>query len=408
MTLRAYKYRLYPTAEQDSYLNHVFGSVRFVWNNLVANFNSWSSEGPNRPLNEKILKDMPEHSWLNDSISYALQQKRMDFDEAKSQFFSKTQKVKLGRMKFKKKGVSSDSFRIPGSVLPKSNKDMCSAGRLQLPKMDSMKVIIDRPFVGSIRQLTISKNKCSQYFVSVLVDEDIELKQNTNSSIGIDLGLNHFITCSNGMKIDNPRWFRKSQAKLKRAQQHLSRKQRGSTRYEKQRLKVAKIHLSIANQRSWFHHTLSTFLINNFDHIMMENLNVAGMKKSNLAKSVSDAGWSSFVSMLEYKSNWYGRSFVKIDRFYPSSKTCSSCGNKAEKMDLSIREWTCSTCGTNHDRDLNAANNILNKGLTDLYCFTSEELSDYRRGEVVSPEAILPKASSLNRLVTFIDFYKSA
>ena len=402
--LRSYKYRIYPTKVQAQYLNQVFGSVRFVWNKLVANFNSYSNEGPNQPMSEKILKDNPEFSWLNDSISYALQQKSNDFVEAKKQFFSKTRKAKLGRMKFKKKGVSKDSFRIPGQQIGFNKCINFETGRLKITKMSPIKMKIDRKFSGQLKSITVSKNKCDQYFVSVLVEEDVELKQNTGRSIGIDLGLKELMILSNGMKIDNPKWFRKSQAKLKRAQQHFSRKQIGSNRRQKQKMKVAKIYQKITAQRNYVHHVLSSWLVENYDVICVENLNVKGMMKNRkLAKSIQDVGWSSLVSMIRYKSTWYGKTFHQIDRFFASSKTCSSCGHKLNEMNLSIREWTCPNCGEIHDRDLNAATNILNRGLGDLYGLKSEELPDYRHGEVVRPEVEMPKASSVKCLVSFID-----
>lgn len=363
MIKRAYKYRIYPTKQQAAYLNEVFGSVRFVWNQLVANFNSWTPDGPNRPMNEKILKDMPEYSWLSESISYALQQKRIDFDEAKKQFFNKNRKKKLGRMKFKKKGVSRDSFRIPVASLGGMKAFNLEKGIVKLIKMTPIKMVVDRKFTGTPKSVTVSKNKCNQYFVSILVEEEPESKQNTGRSVGIDLGLNHLATLSNGVQIENPRWFRKSQAKLKRAQQHLSRKVKGSNRYNAQKLKVARIHNKIANQRNYVLHNISSWLVNNFDTIIVEDLNVAGMKKSNLAKSVSDASFSTLASMIDYKSKWYGRTFYKISRWYPSSKTCNCCGHKMDTMTLDIREWDCPNCGSHHDRDLNAAKNILDEGL---------------------------------------------
>ena len=382
MIKRAYKYRIYPTKQQAAYLNEVFGSVRFVWNQLVANFNSWTPDGPNRPMNEKILKDMPEYSWLSESISYALQQKRIDFDEAKSQYFNKSRKKKLGCMRFKKKGVSKESFRIPGQALGHNKCIDFDSGRIKIPKMTPIRVVIDRKFSGTLKSITISENKVDQFFVSILVEEDVKVKTGVGRSIGIDLGLNHLATLSNGIQIENPRLFRKSQAKLKRAQQHLSRKKKGSNRYERQRRKVAKVHLKIKNQRSWMIHNLTTAIINTFDTIIVEDLNVAGMKKL-FGKSISDAAFGEILSQLEYKSSWYGRTFHKINRWYPSSKTCNCCGHKMDTMTLDIREWTCPNCGSHHDRDLNAAKNILDEGLRDLYGFTSDELADYKRREEV-------------------------
>ena len=358
---RSYKYRLYPTKQQSQYLEQVFGSVRFVWNQLVANFNSWSSEGPNRPMNEKILKNTPEFTWLNDSISYTLQQKRIDFD----------------------------------------------SGRIKIPKMTPINVVIDRKFSGTLKSITISKNRVGQYFVSVLVEEEVELKQNTSRSVGIDLGFKDLATLSNGIKILNPRVFRKSQAKLRKEQKHLSRKQKDSKRYEKQRRKVARVHLKIKNQRSWAIHNLTTAIVNTFDTIMVEDLNVAGMKKL-FGKSTSDAALGEILRQLEYKSSWYGRVFHKIDRWYPSSKTCNCCGHKMDTMTLDIREWDCPNCGTHHDRDLNAAKNILDQGLKELYQFTSDELADYKRGEEVSHASTGAFFNEALRRSCFIDFYRTS
>jgi putative transposase len=401
--LKAYKYRVYPDKVQAEFLDRNFGAVRFLWNQFVSSFNSYNV-GPVLPENEKILKD--RHPWMHDVISYALQQKRMDWFEFKKQFFNKKRKVKLGRPSYKKRGVSNDSFRLPGACIGFNAGVNFAKGTIKLPKMTPLKVIYDRRFSGQLRSVTLSKNKCNQYFVSILVEETIEVKPGTGRSIGIDLGLKHLCILSNGMKIDNPRWFRETQAKLKRAQQHLSRKTKGSNRRERQRLKVAKLHLKVANQRRDFQHNFSSWLVNNYDTIITEDLNVKGMVKNRkLAKSISDASWSTLVGMIAYKSNWYGRSFHKIDRWYPSSKTCSSCGHKENNMGLHVRDWKCPSCGVEHDRDLNAALNILHKGLDDLYGFkTSEELSDYRRGEGLRPEVVMPKAPSLNRLVSLVSF----
>ncbi len=406
MVLRAYKYRAYPTKEQAEFLSQNFGCVRLLWNKLVSAFHSWSPTGPNPYVSEKSLKDNPEYSFMNDVISYALQQKRMDFDETKKQYFNKKRKVKIGKMKFKSKSSNRDSFRIPGQALGFSACVNFDLGTIKLPKMSPLKIIIDRKFTGTLKSVTVSRNPSNQYFVSVLVEEEIELKRNTGRSIGIDLGLTHLAILSNGIKFENPRWFRESQAKLKRAQQHLARKTKGSNRRKKQRIKVARIHQKITNQRSWFHHNLSSWLVNNFDVICTEDLSVQNMVRNHkLSKSISDAGWSSLVSMISYKSSWYGRTFHKIDRWEPTSKTCSCCGAKAEAMDLSVREWVCSSCGTSHDRDINAARNILNTGLSDLYSLTSAELADYRRREAVRPEVEIPMASSMKRLA---DLYRKA
>lgn len=406
VALKAFKYRLYPTKEQASFLDRNFGAVRFLWNQFVSSFNSYD-KGPTIPDNEKVIKD--RNLWMTDCISYALQQKRMDWMEYKKQFFSKKRKSKLGRPSYKKKGVSNDSFRIPGQSLGFNKCIDFKAGTIKLPKMSPMKLVIDREFSCNLKSVTVSKNKCNQYFVSVLVEEELELKQNTGRSIGIDIGLKDLCIMSNGMKIANPKWFRETQSKLRKTQKAFSRKIKGSNRREKYRLKIAKLYQKVTNQRRFVYHNLSSWLVSNYDMIIMEDLNVKGMiKNRKLAKSIQDASWSTLVSMISYKSNWYGKTFHQIDRWYPSSKTCSSCGHKRNQMDLSVREWSCPSCGTNHDRDLNAAVNILYKGLDDLYGLTSEELSDYRHRESISPKVEIPKAESLKCLVSFIDFYKTA
>ncbi len=214
MVLRAYKYRAYPTKEQVEFLSQNFGCVRLLWNKLVSAFHSWSPTGPNPVVSEKSLKDNPEFAFMNDVISYALQQKRMDFDETKKQYFSKKRKVKLGKMKFKSKSSNRDSFRIPGQALGFSACVDFDLGTIKLPKMSPLKLVIDRRFQGTLKSVTVSRNPAGQYFVSVLVEEEIELKRNTGRSIGIDLGLTHLAILSNGIKFENPRWFRESQAKL--------------------------------------------------------------------------------------------------------------------------------------------------------------------------------------------------
>jgi putative transposase len=378
--IKAYKYRIYPNVKQQIILNNTFGCIRFLWNQLVENFNSWTSDFTPPKISEKTLKDLPENFFLKEVSAHALQQKRIDFEEAKSQFFNKKRKVKLGRMKFKAKGKSNESFRIPAQCI----KITFENGKIKLPKMTPIKVVFDRKFTGEVRSVTISKNKAGQFFASVLVKEEQVLKPMTGRSVGIDLGLTHLLTLSDGTKIKNPRWFRENQSKLAMAQRHFSRKTKGSKRREKQRLKVARLHLKTKNQRNWVHHNLSSYIVKTYDNIFMEDLNIAGMKKSNLAKSVSDAGWATLVSQIQYKSEWYGKSFHKVDRFFASTKTCSSCGNKQE-LSLKERDWTCDSCETHHDRDENAAKNILVEGMKDLYNLTSDELADYIRGETVRP-----------------------
>ena len=398
--LKAYKFRLYPTSGQEIMLTKTFGCVRFVWNQRVAQFLDWKHDEPVKK--EPTIKEMKaEFQFLSEVPYNALDQKYQDWRKTKQQYFSKTRKKKLGKPKFKKRGNHS-SFRLMVSTGAVKFKDSCvyaaKLGRLKLKGHQLSSLPLD-----TCKSITISKTPSGKYFVSILVQEEVELKERTGKAIGIDLGLKDLFILSNGVSISNPKWFRENQSKLAKAQKHLSRKIKGSVRYNKQRIKVAKIHEKVANQRSWFLHNISKLLIDYYDEIIVENLAVSNMVKNRrLAKSISDAGWSKFVSILEYKSRWYGRTFHKIDRFYPSSKTCSCCGHKLDKSEITLatREWTCPSCDTHHDRDLNAAINIVNKGLSDLYQLSSEECSDYIRGDLVRPIEILNShlARSMKRI----------
>lgn len=369
--LKAYKFRIYPTKDQQIMLNQTFGCVRFVWNKLVENFNSYGEDRFDEKCSEATIKSTGDYPWLSEVSAASLQQKRMDFNETKAQFFSKKRKKPLGRMKFKKRG-NRDSYRLPNQKFKLDQAESL----IRLEKIGFVSIILDRPIPddADFRSVTVSKTPSGKFFVSILVKINADLLPQTGKIVGIDLGLKDLMILSSGHKIENPQWFRKSQAKLASAQKHLSRKTRGSNRYHKQRTKVARVHEKVSNQRSHFIHSITTSLVREFDVICMEDLNITGMAKNRkLSKSIMDAGWNEFVRQLEYKSNWYGRSFVQIDRFYPSSQLCSSCGHRDGKKELSIREWTCSECGTRHDRDSNAAYNILNKGFQDL---TGSPISD--------------------------------
>ena len=386
--VKSYKYRIYPNKTQIIFLNENFGATRFIWNQLVANFNNYGQENYIKNLSEVQLKE--NNHWLKDRISYILQQKRIDFFETTKQYFNKSRKKKLGRPKFKKKGVCVDSFRIPGQAIGFQKAFDFEKSTLKIPKLKSkLKLKIDRTFSGQIKSITISKNNLNQYFVSVCVEEEIKSKVKTGKDIGLDLGLLDLVILSNGTKFSNPKYFRETQTKLKKAQQHLSRKTKDSSRYQKQKLKVAKIYKKITNQRNWYYHQISNYLVDKFDSIFVEDLNVAGMMKNRkLSKSIQDVSWSSLINMISYKSRWYGKELLKIGRFFPSSKLCSSCGTKNDQLDLSVRSWTCS-CGCIHDRDVNAAKNILQEGLKVFHGVVSAESADDDRGEIVRPEDFL-------------------
>jgi putative transposase len=395
MQLKAYKYRIYPTKEQKVLLAKTFGCVRFVWNKLVENFNNGGKE----VVTEKTLKDQEEFNFLKEVSASTLQQKTKDFIEFKKQFFNKKRKIKLGKPKFKKKS-NRQSFRLTNQKFILDQEKSL----IRLEKVGWVKIVLDRNIAenADFRSITISETPTGKYFVSILVKEELNPIPSSGKVVGIDLGLKDLFILSNGQVINNPRWFRENQSKLKKRQKHLSRKQKGSNRYNRQRIKVAKVHENVANSRNYFLHNISTELVKTFDLIVVEDLNVSGMiRNRKLAKSISDASWSTFVSMLEYKCNWYGKTLVKIDRFYPSSKTCSNCGHKEDKMPLSIREWTCPSCGSKHDRDLNASINILKKGWSDLSGqeLTSAEYVDYGRGAEVSLNGVQHHlASAVKRL----------
>jgi len=354
--LRAYKYRIYPNKTQEVSLNKTFGCVRFFWNYQVATFRTYDKD-TNPNVNFKTSSELrKEFEWMKEVSAAAIQQKEIDFKQFLKQFFSKKRKNKIGFPVFKKK-KGRNSFRLP------NQKFKVIGNKIQLEKIGKIRMIIDRQLPdGKLMSVTISKNPSGQYFASILIETEVTPKTKTNKEVGIDLGIKTFATQSDEIEIDNPKFLRKSQAKLQRLQRHLSRKQKGSHRYERCRLKIARLHTKIVNQRDWFLHNYTTFLVNNYDRIFIEDLNVNGMLKNHcLASAISDVSWSKFVSILEYKCNWYEKKLIKIDRFFASSKTCK-CGAKNDDLKLSDREWTCKSCGAVNQRDLLAAQNILEYG----------------------------------------------
>lgn len=374
MIKRAYKYRAYPTSSQEKMLLKTFGCTRVIWNACVSSFNSYDKEtNPNPKIISKsdLIENKP---WLDEVSAATLQQKQRDFIEFSKQYFNKERSKKLGRPNFKNKH-GNQSFRLP------SPKFKISENKVRLEKIGWIKISIDRNIPDNSRLIscTVSMNRSGQFFISILVETEQYNKLKTGKTIGIDLGIKTLVTLSDNTIIDNPHYLRESQAKLKRMQQNLSRKKKGSKRRDKCRLKVARLHQKIANKRSWLIHNITTMLVNNYDIICIEDLNTSGMLKNNrLAKSISDASFSMFRSQLEYKCDWYGKEIVVIDRFYPSSKTCSSCGWKKEDLTLSDRIFVCENCGNKIDRDLNAAINIKRMGVDILYNRTSSDKSASR------------------------------
>ena len=290
--------------------------------------------------------------------SVVLQQARRDFQQACKNYYTKRKKGEKTSLKFKSKRNPKDSYRTLNNNYIKIN-----GNRIRIPKVGWVKFKKSREVKGKIKNITVTRDILGIYHISITTEQDIPQKPKSDNEVGIDLGIKDFAIDSNGKKYFNPQYLRKYEEKLKKEQRKLSRKKPGSSNYFKQRQRVFKIHEKIKNTREDFLHKLSSKIINDNQVIILEDLSIDNMRKNHkLAKSISDVSWGKFARMLEYKADWYGRQFVKIDRFFPSTKLCSSCGNKHEGLTLSQRWWTCSMCGIEHDRDVNAAKNVLHEG----------------------------------------------
>jgi putative transposase len=347
MSKKAFKYRLYPKDSQKPLLNQFFGHVRFVWNHCVEQFLQRQE-----PHSVKELRAL--HPFLKTVSSASLQQKQRDFQETRKQFLNKKRKKKIRAPKFKKKGAGG-SFRLPYP------KFQLRGGKIRLEKIGEISYVEDRPIpAGAILlSVTVSQNALHQHFISILVDCPLVPKPKTGQIVGCDLGLKSFVVTSENEVFAPQQSYRKNQAELKKAQKHLSRKQKGSARQKKQRRKVARIHQKIQNQRHHQTHQVTTHLVNHYDTLVIEDLNVQGMVQNRkLAKSIYDASFRLFRTQLEYKCEWYGKKLIVADRFYASTKTCSGCGHKKAQMELSERVFLCEKCNLKLDRDLNAALNL--------------------------------------------------
>ncbi|MFF4959799.1 RNA-guided endonuclease InsQ/TnpB family protein [Streptomyces sp. NPDC001222] len=362
MQLR-YGFRLYPSVGQRQSLARAFGCARVVFNDALRVREDARAAGlpfvTSAELSKRLTtsKKTPARAWLGEVSSVILQQSLRDLDTAYRNFFDglKGKRPKTGPPRFKSKRDTRQAIRFTANAGWK----ITPGGRLRLPKVGDVSVKWSRTLPSTPTTVTVIKDSAGRYFASFVVETGPEeVLTPLTPEVGIDLGLGHFAVLSDGTKIDSPRFLRRAEKHLKRAQQSLSRKEKGSSNRDKARLRVARAHARVTDARREFHHQLSTRMIRENQAIAVEDLAVKGLARTRLAKSVHDAGWSQFVTMLEYKASRYGRIFVRIGRFEPTSQVCSACGIKDGPKPLHIREWTCGACGTVLDRDINAAVNV--------------------------------------------------
>ncbi len=378
--IRAYRYKVKPTRSQEAFLVKCFGCARFVYNHaLRERMDAYASDKKSLSFFDQCaslrkLKKQKEYSWLNDVPAMMLNYSLLNLNNAYGHFF----KTKSGFPKFKSKKNHKDSVKFE----PNSTRYDFIKNKVRIPKLGWVRICRDRPFDASavkVNSTTVSRDACGTYWCTVSVDDNTSSKPKNKvteeAAVGIDVGISDFAVLSNGEKLPNMRFSESEDRRIAVMQRCLARKRKGSkdclasNRYERYRVKLARVHRRIENRRNDFLHKTSTYLIRRYETICIEDLNVKGMMRNHsLAGSIASASWSSFVRMLEYKSEWLGVNLLKAGRFAPTSQTCSLCGYRDVRLkDLSIREWECPQCGTHHDRDLNAAVNIMNAAINKYF-----------------------------------------
>ena len=365
--LKAYKYRLYPNKEQEELIEKTFGCCRFVYNKTLSyrkdkyknNKESMNKTSCNNYVNQILKK---QYKWLKEVDKFALTNSVYNMDNSYKKFF----KEHTGYPKFKSKKDNHKSYTT--NFTNKNIEVSFNNNKIKLPKLKWIKAKIHHDFIGNIKNATLSKTPSGKYFVSILVDCKSKLYPKSNNKIGIDMGIKNLLITSNGEVFDNKRFTNKYSNKLTKEQRKLAHKIKGSNNWNKQRIKVAKIHEKIANQRKDYLNKISKQIINENQVIICEDLHIKDMSKNKrLSKAILDCAWGELTRQLKYKSEWYGRIYHEINRYFPSSQLCNKCGyQNRDVKNLGIRFWECPKCGKLHDRDNNASINILNKGLQDL------------------------------------------
>jgi len=395
--LLAFKYRIYPTKDQEILLSKTFGCKRVIFNHYLevqqTRYKNNEKNLSHFDINKDITKLKNEKEWLREVDSNALQYSAEDLTKAYDNFFKsvtgKRKGPKISPPKFKNKH-SRQSYRTRNVRV---NED----GSLQIPKLKAVKAVIHReiPKGSIIKSATISKNPDGRYYASILVETEVALRPMTGKEVGCDLGLKDLLITSSGIKFKRPDELSniaRTKQLLKLKQKQFARTKKSSKNHDTLRHQVARLYSKATRQRNEYYHLVSRYLVDNYDSIYVEDLSSKNMLQNRkLSRAIHEVAWSTLSGMISYKSSWAGRTYHRIDRWYPSSKTCSSCGHKLEKLDLGTREWTCPNCGVDHDRDLNAALNILQVGQSDCY---GEAIKSHAIGDLGEIPAALQKMTS--------------